>query len=243
MTTRQRPTHVTRGLFIAGTDTEVGKTRTAVAIIAAAVGHGLRVAPMKPVASGAARTEAGLRNEDALKLLEAANLQPPYDRVNPCVFEPPIAPHIAAAQAGAPIDIERLRMSYQAVAAEADLVVVEGVGGWLVPLGPDTSMADLPRALHLPVVLTVGMRLGCLNHALLTAAAIRDAGLHLAGWIANLIEPELPYLQENLLCLDARLNAPCLGVLPFCPSPSTAALGAAIDFPVLLQNASTISTR
>lgn len=234
MTPRQSSTRAARGLFIAGTDTEVGKTRTAVAVIAAAVRQGWRVAPMKPVASGAARTDAGLRNEDALKLLEAANLQPPYARVNPCAFEPPIAPHIAAAQAGKPIDIERLRASYQALAAEADLVVVEGVGGWLVPLGPDTSMADLPQALRLPVVLTVGMRLGCLNHALLTAAAIRASGLELAGWVASVIDPDFPYLEENLASLDARLNAPRLGLLPYSRSPSIAELGAAIDFPALL---------
>lgn len=226
------------GVFVTGTDTGVGKTRTARALIAAAVGHGLRVAPMKPVASGARAGVAGLRNEDAEQLLEAANLAPPYALVNPCVFAPPIAPHIAAEECAEPIRLDALVRACASLAADADLVVVEGVGGWLVPLGPELTMADLAKALRWPVVLTVGMRLGCLNHALLTAEAIRSAGLPLAGWVASLIDPGFPRLEANLAALETRLDAPRLAILAHQAAPTLAELGAAVDFPALMHSIS-----
>lgn len=231
-----RRAHAASGVFITGTDTGVGKTRTAVALIAAAVRAGLRVAPMKPIASGAAATADGLRNDDALQLIEAANLKPPYARVNPCVFAPGIAPHIAAAESNTPIRFEPVLAAYRALAADADLVVVEGVGGWLVPLGPELTTADLARALGLPVVLTVGMRLGCLNHALLTAEAVRAGGLQLAGWAASVIDPAFVRLEQNLAELEARLDAPCLGVLPYRGHPSLDELASALDLGLLLRS-------
>lgn len=219
-----------RGVFVTGTDTGVGKTRTARALIAAAVGRGLRVAPMKPVACGASRSPTGWVNADVEQLLAAANLTPPHAQVNPFLYHRPISPHLAADEANQPINLETVRQAYAALAARADLVVVEGVGGWLVPLGPGgRSGADLAAALALPVVLTVGIRLGCLNHALLTASAIRAAGLELAGWVPSLIDPALSHLADNLHTLDTRLGVPRLGLLPHDPAPSLESLAGAVD--------------
>ena len=205
---------VARGLFVTGTDTGIGKTLIATGLVHALRGQGLRVAGMKPVASGSAMTPEGLRNEDALALLAAASRPWPYETVNPYTFGPAIAPHIAAAEAGVTVEFAVIERAYRELAADSDVVVVEGAGGFLVPLGPGLSFADIPVRLGLEVVLVVGLRLGCLNHAFLTAEAIAARGLTLAGWVGNQVEPGFERLTENLAALEKGLSASCLGVIP-----------------------------
>jgi dethiobiotin synthetase len=206
-----------RGFFVAGTDTGVGKTALTIAMIRALVRQGLRVAAMKPVAAGAVQTPDGLRNDDAVELARAANVQIEYARVNPVCLPLPASPHIAAEKAGIRIDLASIMRTYDDIAQTADLdvVAVEGAGGWLAPISETETMADLAKALGLPVILVVGMRLGCLNHALLTAGAIQSAGLRLAGWIANHIDPEFAHAAENVATLDQRLPAPRLESVAF----------------------------
>jgi dethiobiotin synthetase len=202
------------GFFITGTDTGVGKTIVAAALVRGLVAQGLRVAVMKPVASGSERTPQGLRNDDALALMAASNVAAPYDRVNPYCFEPAISPHIAAEDARIAVDTGHIRRHFDALAASADLVVVEGAGGWLAPLGPSTSIKDIATTLDLPVVLVVGLRLGCINHALLTKLAIEAHGAKLAGWIANTIDPAMARQKENLETLVRLTGEPPLAVVP-----------------------------
>jgi len=209
-----------RGLFVTGTDTGVGKTRVAVALIHLLRERGLRVAAMKPVSAGSAPGEL---NEDVVALLQAANVTAALRDVNPYAFADPVAPHIAAQQAGVCIDLETIAAAYSRLAAAADVVVVEGAGGWRVPLNAQQDMADLAQRLDLPVVLVVGLRLGCLNHALLTAESIAFRQLPWAGWVGNQIEPEMPFRAENLAALRARLPAPCLGVQDFFPQKAVMA--------------------
>ncbi|OYW40370.1 MAG: dethiobiotin synthase [Hydrogenophilales bacterium 12-61-10] len=205
-----------RGYFVTGTDTGVGKTRVAVALIHALRAQGLRVAAMKPVAAGC---EPGEINEDVSALLQAANVSADLRDVNPYSFAPPIAPHLAALQTGIRIELSVIVAAYARLAAAADVVVVEGAGGWRVPLNECADMADLAHALGLPVVLVVGMRLGCLNHALLTAESIGRQDLPWAGWVGNMIDPAMASLAGNLDTLHARLPAPCLGVQAFSAAP------------------------
>jgi dethiobiotin synthetase len=221
------------GLFITGTDTGVGKTLVATALLSAYASQGLVTAAMKPVASGCEHTSAGLRNDDALRLQGQATLDIDYSTLNPYAFAPAIAPHIAARQAGISIDLPRLVETYASLAARADVVVVEGAGGWYVPLDAQHSMADLARDLALPVILVVGMRLGCINHALLTAAAIRTEGLPLTGWVANTIDPDMPCLVENLHTLQQTIHAPCLGVIPHRPCDDADTVASHLSVPVL----------
>lgn len=199
--------------FIAGTDTEIGKTHVACALIRHLVANGRRVAAMKPVASGCDPGPDGLRNADALALQEAANVSLPYRQVNPVALQPAIAPHIAARQAGVDIDLAAIARAAEGV--EADYFVVEGVGGWCVPLGEGAMLADLARLLADEVILVVGLRLGCINHALLSAAQIRRDGFSLAGWVANVLDPNMPALAENLATLEALMPAPRLGTVGF----------------------------
>src|SRR6185312_4091795 len=194
-----------RGFFVTGTDTGIGKTRVSAGLLKALSKSGLKTVGMKPVASGAETTAAGLRNEDALTLQSAASLKRPYELVNPYCFAPPVAPHLAAREAGVEIELDRLLGAYGELCRGADAVVVEGVGGWQVPLSDSLELPDLARALELPVVLVVGMRLGCLNHALLTARALRADGLELAGWVANAIDPAFQRPEANLATLQAEL--------------------------------------
>jgi len=218
---------MTKGFFVTGTDTGVGKTLAAAALIRHYATLGQRVVGMKPVASGCQGTPEGLRSEDALILMREATAFLPYPAVNPYAFEPAIAPHLAAAQAGVQIDVSRLASLYETAARKADIVIVEGAGGWRVPLGPSTYLSDLPERLGLEIILVVGLRLGCLNHAFLTAEAIAQSGrTRLAGWIGNRIDPVFPYLEENVATLRERLPAPCLGIIPPL-SPVTVALGLA----------------
>ncbi len=204
-------------LFITGTDTGVGKTRMAAALCRAFVAAGYRVAAMKPVASGCERTPEGLRNDDAIALLAAMNVRAGYAEVNPYAFEPAIAPHIAAAEAGRTIDFALLDRCYERLALQSDISIVEGAGGWLAPLGAGRSFADLAVRWQLDVILVVGMRLGCLNHALLTVESIARRGLKLAGWIANTIDATFERPEENHLTLAGSIAAPCLGAFPYSP--------------------------
>ena len=197
-----------RGFFVTGTDTGVGKTVISAGLTRALVGRGLRVAVMKPVASGSDATPAGLRNSDALALMAAANVTAPYEVVNPYCFLPPVSPHIAAREARVAIDLALLRERFQSLAAAADCVIVEGAGGWLAPIGDSAAMADLAAALGLPVLLVIGLRLGCLNHALLTRESLDARGAVFAGWIANAIEPCFERAAENLATLTSRLGKP-----------------------------------
>lgn len=203
-----------RGYFITGTDTEIGKTTVACGMVAKLTASGQRVAVMKPVASGCHETPDGLRNEDAESLIAASGVAWRYEQVNPYAFAPPIAPHIAAANAGIAISLERIRENFEILAQQSDIVLVEGVGGFRVPLGQDFDTADLAASLGLPVILVVGLRLGCINHALLTADAIAASNLKLAGWVANTCDPDMAFPDENCAALAGRIKAPCLGVIP-----------------------------
>lgn len=204
-----------RGCFVTGTDTGVGKTWIACGLMAALRLAGHTVVGMKPVASGGFHTPAGLRNEDAVKLDALSSVDLPYEWLNPYCFEPPIAPHIAASEAGVEIAFDRIETIAEDLSRQADCLIVEGVGGWRVPLSRDGDVQALAAILGLPVVLVVGVRLGCINLAALTASAIKASGLPLAGWVANTIDPAMQRLEENLAALDQAIAAPCLGVVPF----------------------------
>lgn len=203
----------TQGLFITGTDTGIGKTRVSVALIEALKAHGQRVVAMKPVATGAQSTPRGLRNDDAEQLQRAASEMLPYERVNPYCFVPAIAPHLAARAAGISIELQQITEAHRALAAHADWVIVEGVGGWKVPLGEHLTTVDLGVTLGWPVVMVVGIRLGCLNHALLTADAISASGLPFAGWVANFVDPRCREADALVEDLEHRLSVPRRGML------------------------------
>ena len=217
-----------KGVFVTGTDTGIGKTRVSVGLLHALRRAGFKTAAMKPVASGAERTSEGLCNDDALKLQAAATLARPYGLVNPYCFAPPIAPHLAAREAGMVIDLEQIRAAYGEICRGADAAVVEGVGGWQVPLSDTLELPDLVRELELPVILVVGLRLGCLNHALLTARAIQADGLSLLGWVANAIDSGFERPEANLATLEAELPAPLLGRLAHAPEADATSLAAAL---------------
>ncbi|MCF8016093.1 MAG: dethiobiotin synthase [Chromatiaceae bacterium] len=216
---RGLPPHA-QGLFVTGTDTEVGKTEVTLGLMAALQRRGLSVLGMKPVAAGCVLTPDGLRNEDALRIQAQGSKPLAYSAINLYAFGPPIAPHVAAAQVGVEMQIEPIKTAYQHLITQADWVLVEGAGGWRVPLGPGLTLADLPSALDLPVVLVVGLRLGCLNHALLSAESIQASGLQLTGWVANRIDPAMAAADDNLATLRERLPAPCLGVIPWLRTPT-----------------------
>jgi dethiobiotin synthetase len=217
-----------KGMFVTGTDTGVGKTRVATGIAQAFAARGDRVAAMKPVASGSVHTPEGLRNDDALALLACCNVAAQYAEINPYAFAPPIAPHLAAAAAGRHIDLGVLSRAYETLALRADVVVVEGIGGFLTPLDERDSFAVLPQCWDLDVILVVGMRLGCLNHAALTAEAIARRGLRLRGWIANAVDPHFERPADHVAALRERLTAPCIGELPFAVEMTPAAVARAL---------------
>ena len=227
-----------RGHFVTGTDTGVGKTVATAALVHALRARGLRVMPMKPFAAGATQRDGAWVNDDTALLLEAAGAPSAMaSEVTPVLLREAIAPHIAAAHERRVLTLDPVLQAYARLARGADHVVVEGVGGFHVPLGPALDTVDLARSLALPVVLVVGMRLGCLNHALLTAQAVRAAGLPLAGWIANTLDPAMPVFAENVRALDERLQAPRLGVLPFASPPDPAALACHLDVAALMVDA------
>ena len=208
-----------RGYFVTGTDTGVGKTLVTAALLRAFRESGLRVAGMKPVAAGVVAGPEGPANEDALQLQAESSGRHPYEMVNPWLFEPAIAPHIAAAEAGLAIDTDRIVAAHARLAASADIVLAEGAGGFLVPLDAHRSCAELPGLLGMDVLLVVGLRLGCLNHALLTSEAISARGLVLAGWVGNGVVAEFSRREANVATLTERLPAPCLGIVPWMPAP------------------------
>jgi len=203
-----------RGYFVTGTDTGVGKTVIALGLMQCLQDQGHRVAGMKPVAAGCEPAARGPRNADAMRLQSQASIPLDYSLVNPVALAAPVAPHIAARQAGVAISLEAIRRSFDELAARVDRVVVEGIGGWRVPLGDRDTVADLAALLGLDVILVVAIRLGCLNHALLSAESITHRGLRLAGWVANCVPPAPDALEENITALETRLSAPLLGVVP-----------------------------
>ncbi len=212
-----------KGCFITATDTNAGKTWVALGLIAAFRKKGYTVHAFKPVASGCEPRRSGLRNLDALALRSAAGEHLPYDSVNPYAFEPPIAPHIAAREAGTRIDLAALRQRIFDAAGAADAIVVEGIGGWLVPLHDSECVADLAALLQLPVILVVGLRLGCINHALMTAALINQHNVPFLGWVANTVVPDCPRLPATIAALRERLGAPLLATVPRIAEPRCAA--------------------
>jgi dethiobiotin synthetase len=212
-------TEMTSGFFVTATDTSAGKTVFSCALLSALARQGLSVAGFKPVAAGAVQTPAGLINEDAEMLRRHSSIALEYGEVNPITLEPPIAPHIAARSAQISLSPDLLAKRHRQLASKADIVISEGAGGWLVPLSETDYMADLAVRIGDPVILVVAMRLGCLNHALLTAESIRARGANFAGWVANRVDPEMPVFEENLESLDARLGVPRLASVPWLDDP------------------------
>jgi dethiobiotin synthetase len=207
-----------RGIFVTGTDTGVGKTVVACALVRAFRAQGLAVGVMKPVAAGSERTAHGLRNPDALALIGAAGTERPYGDMNPYCFEPAISPHIAAKEARIEVDCNIIRHHYDALAAETDRIVVEGAGGWFAPINEHQTMADVAWALNVPALMVVGVRLGCLNHAQLTRLGIEARGVSFAGWIASRVDPLMERASENLATLERVLGEAPLEVLPHAPA-------------------------
>lgn len=204
-----------RGIFVAGTDTGVGKTVVSAALIRTLAHSKVRVVGMKPVAAGAEETSAGRRNEDALALAAAANVAAPYRTINPYCLAAPVSPHLAAADEGVAIDTHVIRARFEALTQIADFVVVEGAGGWLAPTGEAQTMADVAFALDLPVLLVVGLRLGCLSHGLLTKRAIEASGMRFAGWIGNCIDPDFARAEENIGTLARLLGSAPVALVAF----------------------------
>ena len=218
------PATLPPALFVTGTDTEIGKTAASTALLHALRRRGLRAVGMKPVASGSHDPGQGLRNDDALAL-QAASLQvPDYADLNPYALRQPLAPELAAAEDGVHIELAPIVAAFERLRAQADVVVVEGVGGWLAPLSAQLDQRDLVRALRLPVVLVVGMRLGCVNHARLTAQSLQASGVDCVGWIGNHIDPSMQRQDENFATLQQRLPMPCWGRLPHLPEAGGEAL-------------------
>ncbi len=226
-----------KSFFVTGTDTGVGKTLVSAAILEAAAAKGLRTLGMKPVASGCASTPDGLRNEDALALMQAMTEPLAYEQVNPIALEPAIAPHVAAAQAGRQVTAQRLVGFCRGLQMRpADLLLVEGAGGWRVPLNDRETYSAMPVSLQMPVILVVPLRLGCINHALLTAEAIRRDGLVVAGWVANRPDSRsMECEEETLTYLQSHLGARCLGVLPWQAEPDPVALSGNLALEVLFE--------
>ncbi len=216
--------------FVTGTDTGVGKTLVCCALLHAFKAQGKRAAGFKPVAAGCDDEE---HNSDAKALRAASSMQLTYGQINPYCFYSPIAPHIAAQHSGVRIEFSRILESFKELAGQADMVIVEGAGGFLVPLNDKQTSADLAQQLNLPVILVVGMRLGCLNHALLSAAAIAANGLELAGWVANVLDAGMPFLQENIAALHERLAAPLLGIIEYQAQPDIQKAAAQLNLELL----------
>ncbi|PHS72398.1 MAG: dethiobiotin synthase [Cycloclasticus sp.] len=200
-----------KGFFITGTDTGVGKTYVASQLIKAYRKQGVRVSGFKPVASGGVWLNDQLVNEDALSMMREASVSMSYTDVNPYCFEPAIAPHLAAEQARVDINFEKIQSHYRKHVSEVDIVIVEGAGGWKVPLNEELSFDEIPLVLEVPVILVVGLKLGCINHALLTEEAILNSGCRLVGWIGNSISADFEVQNDNSLTLSKRMKSPCIG--------------------------------
>ncbi len=222
------------GYFVTGTDTGVGKTWVTCALLEAFAATGKTVVGMKPVASGCDLTAGGMVCDDAEQLRRASTVDVQTHWRNPYQFLPPVSPHIAAAITGRTINLAQIQAAYAQLQKRADVVVVEGVGGFLAPLGDSQDVSTLARVLQLPVVLVVGLRLGCLNHALLTAEVIASRGLILAGWVANCPELPMAAIKENMCYLKRCLNAPFLGMLPYQPSMAAIGFGKFVDIRLIV---------
>jgi dethiobiotin synthetase len=222
-------------VYVTGTDTGIGKTLASCALLHALRGHGLRVAGMKPVASGCERIDGAWRNADALALQAAGEPGVDYADINPYALEHPLAPELAARDAGIEVTLPPVLAAYARLADRADALIVEGVGGWAAPLSSSLMQADLVRALQVPAVLVVGLRLGCLNHALLSARALAADRIHLAGWIASHVDPAMARVEDNLAMLRERMPAACWGVLPHAPDTDPGAMARHLRIPVLAE--------
>lgn len=224
--------------FVTGTDTDIGKTAIAAGLLAAAKTRGLSTAAIKPVAAGCEATPEGLRNSDALILQRTMSLPLSYEEINPVALAQPLSPHIAAERSGVRLNVQRLAGICRGVLMRrADLALVEGAGGWRVPISPREFMSQLAVELQLPVILVVGMRLGCLNHALLSVEAIVRDGLRLAGWVANRCVPEMAAYEENVATLRSLLRAPCLGEVPYLSDPTPENIATYLDCTPLITPA------
>ena len=221
----------TRTLYVTGTDTGIGKTVASVALLHRLRSAGLRAIGMKPVASGCERTPDGWRNDDALRLQAASDPQPAYDDINPYALALPTAPQLAARAMSMHVDLLRLGDAYLRLAVQADAVVIEGVGGWAAPLDDGLDQVDLVRMLDVPVVMVVGLRLGCLSHARLTARAIQNDGVPLLGWIGSRVDPMFSECDDYIELLSDALSAPCLGVLPYTPNTDPAHMSKYLTMP------------
>jgi dethiobiotin synthetase len=230
---------VSRGVFVTGTDTGVGKTLVSCALIHALRAHGVAAIPMKPVAAGAYQQDGRWLNDDTEALMAAAGCDESLrEDVTPILLREAMAPHIAARREGIAIDLVPVEAAFARLAARSPFVVVEGVGGFAVPLGKDLDTVDLARALGLPVILVVGIRLGCLNHAILTVQAIEASGLRLAGWIANCMDPAMAAAEENIAALEERIAAPLLGTVPHAPQVDARSMASHFDAAELLERIS-----
>lgn len=220
--------------FVTGTDTDAGKTVVSAGLLERANRDGLRTIGLKPLAAGCEETADGLRNRDALQLQQAASVKLTYEQVNPVALAEPMAPHIAALRENRRLSADRLAAFCRgSLMQPADFVLIEGAGGWRVPLNPSENLARLPKLLEVPVILVVGMKLGCISHALLTAEAIARDGLRLAGWVANVVDPEMSVLQENIDTIRASLRAPLLGVVPWLEACTPGAVADCLDLAAL----------
>ncbi len=220
---------MTKTYFVTGTDTEIGKTMSSCALLQAANLQGLKTVGYKPVASGGEMTLDGLRNSDALQLQANSSVKVPYEQINPIIFEAPTSPHIVSEKTGTPIEFSVMTRGLKQLQEYAEWVLVEGAGGWYTPLSTEKTYADWVVEQKLPVILVVGVKLGCINHAVLTAQAIQAAGLSLVGWIANEVQPAGTYQHEYLAALKRMIEAPCLGIIPYIEDQSTASLGQYLD--------------
>lgn len=219
--------------FITGTDTDVGKTQIAAGLLHLANSQGLSTLGLKPVAAGCEKTDQGLRNQDALLLQAVSSVKLVYEQINPVTLIEPMSPHIAAQKEKRILSADRLAGFCRSSFRMADFTLIEGAGGWRVPINPSETMADLVRVLQMPVILVVGMRLGCLNHALLTVEAIRQDGLPLVAWVANCVDANMRALDENIQTLQQRIPAPCLGVVPFMDQPTPGKIAQYLSLPIL----------
>jgi dethiobiotin synthetase len=225
---------VKRTYFVTGTDTEVGKTFVSAALLYALNNNGVSAVGLKPLAAGCEMHEGQWKNEDALTLQQASFLDLPYDIVNPIALPDAIAPHLAALKQGRSLSVKNTIDALKGgLEVESDVVLIEGAGGWYVPLNDTEFFSDFAVALSLPVVLVVGLRLGCINHAMLTVAAIKQAGLPLVGWVANCIDPNMGSMEENIRTLKNAIDAPCLGVVPYLPSALPQDAAGCLDFEIL----------
>jgi dethiobiotin synthetase len=223
--------------FIAGTDTDAGKTLVSTGILVAANRLGLQTIGLKPIAAGCAQTPDGLRNDDALRLQQAASVRLSYDAVNPIALPAAVAPHIAATQAGRTLSADRIAALCRGTMLQrADLLLIEGAGGWRVPLNGREMLSRVPQLLETPVILVIGMKLGCINHALLSAEAIMRDGLRMAGWVANRIDPEMSCYDDNVATLRGLFQAPLLGEVPYLSSPTAEAVADCLDLSALLAD-------